>query len=106
MFVQSKKFLEAHGGKLGDISVFGQEWNPTTWRLAKMNLAIRGIEAKLGPEWANSFQSDLHKGLKADEEGFEAKMKRLVGKLGEQFAEGARLEREIGGTLGRLQSDN
>jgi type I restriction enzyme M protein len=66
MFVQSKKFLEAHGGKLGDISVFGQEWNPTTWRLAKMNLAIRGIEANLGPEWANSFQSDLHKGLKAD----------------------------------------
>jgi len=66
MFVQSKKFLEAHGGKLGDISVFGQEWNPTTWRLAKMNLAIRGIEANLGPEWANSFNNDLHKGLKAD----------------------------------------
>lgn len=66
MFVQSKKFVEAHGGKLGDISVFGQEWNPTTWRLAKMNLAIRGIEANLGPEWANSFQNDLHKGLKAD----------------------------------------
>jgi type I restriction enzyme M protein len=66
MFVQSKKFVEAHGGKLGDISVFGQEWNPTTWRLAKMNLAIRGIEANLGPEWANTFQNDLHKGLKAD----------------------------------------
>jgi type I restriction enzyme M protein len=66
MFVQSKKFIEAHGGKLGDLSVFGQEWNPTTWRLAKMNLAIRGIEANLGPEWANSFQNDLHKGLKAD----------------------------------------
>lgn len=66
MFVQSKKFIEAHGGKLGDLSVFGQEWNPTTWRLAKMNLAIRGIEANLGPEWANSFQNDLHRGLKAD----------------------------------------
>lgn len=66
MFVQSEKFIEAHGGKPGDISVFGQEWNPTTWRLAKMNLAIRGIEANLGPEWANTFHTDLHKGLKAD----------------------------------------
>ena len=65
MFVQSEKFLEAHGGKPGDISVFGQEWNPTTWRLAKMNLAIRGIEANLGPEWANTFHNDLHTGLKA-----------------------------------------
>jgi type I restriction enzyme M protein len=66
MFVQSKKFLEAHGGKLGELSVFGQEWNSTTWRLAKMNLAIRAIEANLGPEWANTFSNDLHKGLKAD----------------------------------------
>jgi len=47
MFVQSEKFIEAHGGKIGDISIFGQESNPTTWRLAKMNLAIRGIEADL-----------------------------------------------------------
>jgi type I restriction enzyme M protein len=66
MFVQSKKFLEARGGKLGELSVFGQEWNSTTWRLAKMNLAIRAIEANLGPEWANTFSNDLHKGLKAD----------------------------------------
>jgi type I restriction enzyme M protein len=66
MFVQSEKFLEAHGGKVGDLSVFGQEWNATTWRLAKMNLAIRGIEANLGPEWASSFQNDQHKTLKAD----------------------------------------
>ncbi len=48
MFVQSEKFVEAHGGRIGDISVYGQESNPTTWRLAQMNLAIRGIEAHLG----------------------------------------------------------
>ena len=48
MFVQSEKFVEAHGGTRGDISIFGQESNPTTWRLAQMNLAIRGIEANLG----------------------------------------------------------
>jgi type I restriction enzyme M protein len=50
MFIQSEAFILAHGGRLSDISVFGQESNPTTWRLAKMNLAIRGIEANLGPE--------------------------------------------------------
>ncbi len=66
MFIQSEKFVEAHGGKLGDISVFGQESNPTTWKLAKMNLAIRGIDANLGPENADSFHRDLHKDLKAD----------------------------------------
>ncbi len=55
MFVQSEKFVEAHGGRIGDISVFGQESNPTTWKLAKMNLAIRGIENNLGPENADSF---------------------------------------------------
>jgi len=59
MFVQSEKFIEAHGGKIGDISVYGQESNPTTWRLAKMNLAICGIEADLGPENADSFLKDL-----------------------------------------------
>ena len=48
-FVQSEKFVEAHGGRIGDICVFGQESNPTTWRLCKMNLAIRGIEGNLGP---------------------------------------------------------
>jgi type I restriction enzyme M protein len=66
MFIQSEKFVEAHGGKLGDISVYGQESNPTTWKLAKMNLAIRGIDANLGPENADSFHRDLHKDLKAD----------------------------------------
>jgi type I restriction enzyme M protein len=55
MFVQSEKFIEQHGGRLGDISIYGQESNPTTWRLAKMNLAIRGIDADLGPENADSF---------------------------------------------------
>ena len=66
MFVQSEKFVEAHGGRIGDISVFGQESNPTTWKLAKMNLAIRGIENNLGQENADSFHRDLHKDLKAD----------------------------------------
>ncbi len=66
MFVQSEKFVEAHGGRIGDISVFGQESNPTTWKLAKMNLAIRGIENNLGTENADSFHRDLHKDLKAD----------------------------------------
>lgn len=66
MFVQSEKFVEAHGGRVGDISVYGQESNPTTWRLAHMNLAIRGIEANLGSQWADSFHNDLHKDLKAD----------------------------------------
>lgn len=66
MFVQSEKFVEAHGGRVGDISVYGQESNPTTWRLAKMNLALRGIDGNLGPEHAGSFQRDLHKDLKAD----------------------------------------
>ena len=48
MFVQSERFVEAHGGQKTNISIFGQESNPTTWRLAHMNLAIRGIEANLG----------------------------------------------------------
>jgi type I restriction enzyme M protein len=66
MFVQSEKFVEAHGGRIGDIAVYGQESNPTTWRLAKMNLAIRGIDHDLGTEHADSFRRDLHKDLKAD----------------------------------------
>jgi type I restriction enzyme M protein len=65
MFVQSEKFVEAHGGHLGDISIYGQESNHTTWRLAKMNLAIRGIDANLGAENADSFHRDLQKDLKA-----------------------------------------
>jgi type I restriction enzyme M protein len=66
MFVQSEKFVEAHGGNIGDISIYGQESNPTTWKLAEMNLAIRGIEGNLGPEHADSFHRDLHPDLKAD----------------------------------------
>jgi type I restriction enzyme M protein len=73
MFVQSVRFVKEHatgngnGGKAkGDVSIFGQESNPTTWKLAKMNLAIRGIEADLGEENADSFHRDLHKDLKAD----------------------------------------
>jgi type I restriction enzyme M protein len=66
MFVQSEKFAEAHGGTRRDISIFGQESNPTTWRLAHMNLAIRGIEANLGEQPADSFVRDLHPDLKAD----------------------------------------
>lgn len=66
MFVQSEEFIQEHGGRLGDISIFGQESNATTWRLAKMNLALRGIEANLGPHHADSFHNDLHKDLKAD----------------------------------------
>jgi type I restriction enzyme M protein len=66
MFVQSEKFVEAHGGRVGDISIYGQESNPTTWKLAMMNLAIRGIEANLGSEHADSFHHNMHKDLKAD----------------------------------------
>jgi type I restriction enzyme M protein len=79
MFVQSAEFVKAHANgngnpstssgqarKKGDISIFGQESNPTTWRLAKMNLAIRGIEGNLGPEPADTFRRDLHKDLRAD----------------------------------------
>jgi type I restriction enzyme M protein len=66
MFVQSEKFVKIHGGRIGDIAVYGQESNPTTWKLAKMNLAIRGIDNNLGPEHADSFHRDLHRDLKAD----------------------------------------
>src|SRR5712691_11790085 len=64
MFVQSEEFIVAHGGKLGDISIYGQESNYTTWRLAKMNLAIRGIEGKI--EHGDTFHNDRHPDLKAD----------------------------------------
>ena len=66
MFVQSEKFIEAHGGQRDDLSIFGQESNPTTWRLCKMNLAIRGIDANLGTHAADSFHRDLHRDLRAD----------------------------------------
>jgi type I restriction enzyme M protein len=64
MFVQSEKFVEAHGGRIGDVSIYGQESNHTTWRLAKLNLAIRGIDAKIAH--GESFHGDAHKDLKAD----------------------------------------
>ena len=66
MFVQSEKFVEAHGGRIGDLSVYGQESNPNTFKLAKMNLAIRGIEGDLGKQPADSFHNDQHPDLKAD----------------------------------------
>ncbi len=77
MFVQSVRFVESHATQNGngngrrtaaqrDISIFGQESNPTTWRLAHMNLALRGIEANLGEQPADSFVRDLHPDLKAD----------------------------------------
>lgn len=66
MFVQSEKFVQAHGGQRTDVSIFGQESNPTTWRLAHMNLAIHGIEAKLGDQPADTFLRDQHPDLKAD----------------------------------------
>jgi type I restriction enzyme M protein len=64
MFVQSEKFIEAHAGRLGDISIYGQESNYTTWRLAKMNLAIRGIDARIAH--GDTFHNDRHPDLKAD----------------------------------------
>jgi len=66
MFVQSEKFVESHGGKLGDIAIYGQESNATTRRLAIMNLAIRGIEADIGKEHADSFRNVQHPDLRAD----------------------------------------
>ena len=66
MFVQSERFIEAHGGKIGDASIYGQEANPTTWRLAAMNLAIRGIDFNLGKEPADTFVRDQHADLRAD----------------------------------------
>jgi type I restriction enzyme M protein len=64
MFVQSEKFIEAHAGKLGDISIYGQESNYTTWRLAKMNLAIRGIDAQIAH--GDTFHQHAHPDIKAD----------------------------------------
>lgn len=66
MFVQSSKFIENHGGNIKNISVYGQDSNPTTWKLAQMNLAIRGIEADLGKFNADTFFNDCHPQLKAD----------------------------------------
>ena len=66
MFVQSVKFLQAHSGNRNRISVYGQESNADTWKMAKMNMAIRGIDADFGPYQADTFFNDLHKTLKAD----------------------------------------
>ena len=66
MFVQSAKFVEAHQGSRNRISVYGQESNADTWKMAKMNMAIRGIDADFGPYQADTFFNDLHKTLKAD----------------------------------------
>ena len=66
MFVQSSKFIENHGGNIKSISVYGQDSNPTTWKMAQMNLAIRGIEADLGKFNADTFFNDCHPQLKAD----------------------------------------
>ena len=66
MFVQSEKFIEAHGGRRGVTAVYGQEANSDTWKMAKINMAIRGIEADLGPHHADTFTNDLHRCRKMD----------------------------------------
>lgn len=66
MFVQSAKFIQAHSGNRGSVSVYGQESNADTWKMAKMNMAIRGIDADFGPYQADTFFNDLHPTLKAD----------------------------------------
>ena len=66
MFVQSAKFIERHSGNINDLSVYGQDSNPTTWKMAQMNLAIRGIEANLGEFNADTFFNDCHPTLRAD----------------------------------------
>ena len=66
MFVQSAKFIERHKGNLRKISIYGQEANPDTWKMAHMNIAIRGLEANLGKSYADTFFDDQHPSLKAD----------------------------------------
>lgn len=66
MFVQSEKFIEAHSGRRGQMSIYGQEANPDTWKMAIMNLTIRGMEANLGAFHADTFTKDQHSTLKAD----------------------------------------
>ena len=66
MFVQSAKFIQEHAGRRGTISVYGQEAQSDTWKMAKMNMAIRGIDADFGPYHADTFGNDLHKTLRAD----------------------------------------
>lgn len=66
MFVQSAKFVDVHQGNINNLSVYGQDSNPTTWKLCRMNLAIRGIDADLGKSYADTFFNDLHSTMKAD----------------------------------------
>ncbi|KEI12505.1 N-6 DNA methylase [Clostridium novyi B str. ATCC 27606] len=66
MFIQSEKFVEEHKGKIENLSIYGQELNSTTWKLCRMNLAIRGLDGNIGPYHADTFHDDLHKTLKAD----------------------------------------
>lgn len=80
-----EKFVQQHGGKLGDIAIYGQESNPTTWKLCKMNLAIRGIEVEM-----------------LDDEEFEEKMTRLTAKLSEQLNKSKELEQKIRTNLGKI----
>lgn len=66
MFVQSAKFIDAHSGSIDRVAVYGQESNADTWKMAKINMAIRGIDANLGPHHADTFYNDLHKNQKFD----------------------------------------
>ncbi|WP_031484910.1 class I SAM-dependent DNA methyltransferase [Maridesulfovibrio frigidus] len=66
MFVQSEKFVQEHGGRLGDVAIYGQEMNHTTWRLAKMNMAVRGIDADIKWNAEGTFYTDAHNSLKFD----------------------------------------
>lgn len=65
-FVQSERFIKEHGGKLGNVSIYGQEYNHTTWQLAAMNMVIRGLDFNFGKEPANTFTNDQHPDLRAD----------------------------------------
>jgi type I restriction enzyme M protein len=65
-FVQSEKFVNTHGGKIGNVSIYGQEYNHTTWQLAAMNMVIRGLDFNFGKEPANTFTNDQHPDLRAD----------------------------------------
>jgi type I restriction enzyme M protein len=65
-FVQSEEFIKEHGGKLGNVSIYGQEYNHTTWQLAAMNMVIRGLDFNFGKEPANTFTNDQHPDLRAD----------------------------------------
>lgn len=65
-FVQSERFIKTHGGKIGNVSIYGQEYNHTTWQLAAMNMVIRGLDFNFGKEPADTFGNDQHPDLRAD----------------------------------------